>query len=103
MRNQSIKSIGIAVLLVVAGCASTKTQQAPGEYVDDATVTTKVKAALVADSTTKARHIEVETFRGVVQLSGFVESDAGTLRSSSGCQESGRREVGARQPGNSFR
>jgi hyperosmotically inducible periplasmic protein len=76
VRNQSIKSIGIAVLLVMGGCASTKTQQAPGEYVDDATVTTKVKAALVADATTKARHIEVETFRGVVQLSGFVESDA---------------------------
>src|SRR4029453_17526490 len=71
-----MKSIGVAALLVLAGCASTKTQQAPGEYVDDATVTTKVKAALVADSKAEAHHIDVETFRGVVQLSGFVESDA---------------------------
>ncbi len=76
MRNLNIKSIGFAAILLAAGCASTKTQQAPGEYVDDAALTTMVKAALVADSTTKARHIEVETFRGVVQLSGFVESNA---------------------------
>ena len=76
MRNRNMKTIGVAALLVLAGCASTKTQQAPGEYVDDATVTTKVKAALVADSKAEAHHIDVETFRGVVQLSGFVESDA---------------------------
>ncbi len=74
MRNPKIKSIGVAALLVLAGCASTKTQQAPGEYVDDATVTAKVKAALVADSKAEAHHIDVETYRGVVQLSGFVES-----------------------------
>ncbi|HEY6598179.1 MAG TPA: BON domain-containing protein [Pseudomonadales bacterium] len=71
---KNIKSLGVALLLM-AGCASTATQQAPGEYVDDATITTKVKAALISDSDTKARHIEVETFRGVVQLSGFVESE----------------------------
>ena len=76
MRNRNMKTIGVAALLVLAGCASTKTQQAPGEYADDATVTTKVKAALVADSKAEAHHIDVETFRGVVQLSGFVESDA---------------------------
>ena len=74
MRNQKIKSIGVAALLVLAGCASTKTQQAPGEYVDDATVTAKVKAALIADSKAEAHHIDVEPYRGVVQLSGFVES-----------------------------
>jgi len=76
MRNRNMKTIGIAALLILAGCASTKTQQAPGEYVDDATVTAKVKAALVADSKAEAHHIDVETYRGVVQLSGFVESNS---------------------------
>jgi hyperosmotically inducible protein len=76
VRNREFKSIGVAALLVLAGCASTKTQQAPGEYVDDSTVTAKVKAALIADSKAEAHHIDVETFRGVVQLSGYVESES---------------------------
>ena len=76
MRNREIKSIGVAALLVLAGCASTKNQQAPGEYVDDSAVTAKVKAALIADSKAEAHHIDVETYRGVVQLSGFVESES---------------------------
>jgi hypothetical protein len=62
VRNREFKSIGVAALLVLAGCASTKTQQAPGEYVDDSTVTAKVKAALIADSKAEAHHIDVETF-----------------------------------------
>lgn len=72
------RSIGfVAVLstgLMTAACVSTRTQQAPGEYVDDSVLTTKVKAALLDDSATKARQINVETYRGVVQLSGFVDS-----------------------------
>jgi len=61
-------------LLTLAACASTPTHQAPGEYVDDATITTKVKSALIANPVAKAHEIEVETFRGVVQLSGFVDT-----------------------------
>jgi osmotically-inducible protein OsmY len=57
-----------------AACAPTRTQQAPGEYVDDSVLTTKVKAALVDDPITKARQISVETYRGTVQLSGFVDN-----------------------------
>ncbi|MFO1465324.1 MAG: BON domain-containing protein [Steroidobacteraceae bacterium] len=64
------------LLLTAAGCAATRTREAPGEVIDDSVITTKVKAALVRDPATKARQIEVETFRGTVQLSGFVASGA---------------------------
>jgi len=66
----------LAAGLAAAACAPTRTRQSAGEYVDDSVLTTKVKAALVDDPATKARQINVETFRGVVQLSGFVDSSA---------------------------
>jgi len=59
-----------------AGCASTPTRESTGEYVDDSTITAKVKAALVKDPVVKALDVKVETFKGVVQLSGFVNSEA---------------------------
>lgn len=62
--------------LATAACVATQTRQSPGEYVDDSVLTTKVKAALFDDPVTKARQINVETYRGVVQLSGFVDSSA---------------------------
>ncbi len=74
MNNSILRSFTIAGLLVLAACASTQTQQAPGEYVDDAAITTKVKGALITNPIAQAHQIEVETFRGVVQLSGFVDS-----------------------------
>lgn len=61
-------------LLAVAGCASTATQNGPGGYVDDAVITTKVKAAIVKEPNLKATEINVETFKGTVQLSGFVNT-----------------------------
>ncbi len=60
------------VALTAVGCASTSTRSSTGEYVDDAVITTKVKAAFAADPTVKATEINVETFKGDVQLSGFV-------------------------------
>lgn len=63
-------------LLTVGGCASTSKTEGTGEYVDDSVITTKVKAALAGDSETSATEINVETFKGVVQLSGFVNSRA---------------------------
>ena len=74
MKIETLKVMCLAGLLAIAGCASTKTQQAPGEYFDDSTITAKVKSALIADPVAEAHDIKVETFRGVVQLSGFVES-----------------------------
>ena len=61
---------------VVVGCSSTPTQESAGQAVDDGVVTAKVKAALVADPVTKAHQINVETFKGTVQLTGFVSSRA---------------------------
>jgi osmotically-inducible protein OsmY len=70
--------IHIFVLLVLiaslAGCASTPTQSSTGEYVDDSVITTKVKSLLAADDFLKSFQIGVETYKGVVQLSGFVNS-----------------------------
>lgn len=63
-------------LLGAAGCASTPTQEGTGEYVDDSVITTKVKAAIFNESTLKSIEINVETFKGTVQLSGFVNSQA---------------------------
>ncbi|AJP49243.1 transporter [Rugosibacter aromaticivorans] len=65
----------LAVTLIsVVGCASTTTQEGTGEYVDDSVITTKVKAAILDEPTLKVAEINVETFKGVVQLSGFVSS-----------------------------
>ncbi|MEO8304896.1 MAG: BON domain-containing protein [Betaproteobacteria bacterium] len=60
----------------IAGCASTRTQESTGQYVDDTTITTKVKAAILNDPSLKSAEINVETFKGRVQLSGFVSSKA---------------------------
>lgn len=62
------------MVFMLAGCAATSTSRGTGEYVDDAVITSKVKAAFAADPTVKATEVQVETFRGTVQLSGFVDS-----------------------------
>ena len=61
-------------MIVVLGCASTRTQEGTGQYVDDSVITTKVKAAIFNEPSLKSAEINVETFKGVVQLSGFVSS-----------------------------
>jgi osmotically-inducible protein OsmY len=67
----------LAVLLVsMLGCASTPKQEGTGEYVDDSVITTKVKAAIFNEPSLKVAEINVETFKGTVQLSGFVRSRA---------------------------
>lgn len=63
-------------LLFSLGCASTPTKEGTGEYVDDSVITTKVKAAIFSEPTLKSTEINVETFKGVVQLSGFVGSQS---------------------------
>jgi len=60
--------------LVTTGCASTATQSSAGEVVDDSLITTKVKAAFVEDKQVSAMNINVETFKGTVQLSGFANN-----------------------------
>lgn len=63
-------------LLFSLGCASTSTQESTGEYLDDSVITTRVKAAIFHEATLKSAEINVETFKGVVQLSGFVNSQS---------------------------
>ena len=63
-------------LLTAVGCASTSKSEGTGEYVDDVMITSKVKAAILGESSLKSAEINVETFKGVVQLSGFVSSQA---------------------------
>ncbi len=78
MKNLKIVSTLIAALMLttVVGCASTQTQESTGQYVDDTVITTNVKAAILDEPTLKSAEINVETFKGVVQLSGFVRSEA---------------------------
>jgi len=77
MTNISRKLAAIAGALLIAtalGCASTAKQEGSGEYVDDTVITGKVKAAILNEPTLKSAEINVETFKGVVQLSGFVST-----------------------------
>ncbi len=64
------------VLATLLGCASTSKQEGTGEYIDDTVITTKVKAAVLNEPSLKVAEINVETFKGVVQLSGFVKDAA---------------------------
>jgi hyperosmotically inducible protein len=66
--------VASAVVLSTAACSSTRTQRAPGEQIDDAALLTSVKAALVRNPVTEAGEINVDVNRGVVKLSGFVDS-----------------------------
>jgi len=75
----NLKTLLTAVLLscgtiVVTGCANSGHERSTGEVVDDATITTKVKTALLAEKDINSLAIEVKTFNGTVQLSGFVDS-----------------------------
>ena len=67
--------IAALMLTAVVGCASTAKQESTGQYVDDTVITTSVKAAIFNEPSLKVAEINVETFKGVVQLSGFVRSD----------------------------
>jgi osmotically-inducible protein OsmY len=79
------KRIATAVLtatvaFTIVGCSSTRTGESTGEYIDDAAITTKVKAAFAADPNVKATEVNVETYKGAVQLSGFVAQPADAQR-----------------------
>jgi osmotically-inducible protein OsmY len=63
-------------LAALAGCASTSTHESTGQYIDDSSITTAVKAAIFNEATLKSSEINVETFKGRVQLSGFVSNPA---------------------------
>ena len=74
MKNFKIYLITVCLgfFITLAGCSSTAKEKSTGEYFDDAVITTKVKTAFVEDDELSASEIQVETFKGIVQLSGFV-------------------------------
>jgi osmotically-inducible protein OsmY len=76
MTNLKKISAAFAALAMATalGCASTSKSEGTGEYFDDTVITTKVKSAILEEPTLKSAEINVETFKGVVQLSGFVTS-----------------------------
>ena len=78
--NQFVNFFLVILLASLLGCASTTTKEGTGEYVDDSVITAKVKAEIFKDETLKSAEINVETFKGVVQLSGFVKQQADIAR-----------------------
>ena len=65
-----------AALLLATGCASTSNRESTGQYIDDSTITTKVKKAIFDEPSLKVAQISVETYKSVVKLSGWVDSAA---------------------------
>lgn len=72
--------IGLLLVMSLTGCAGGSTYESTGEYLDDTVLTTKVKTSILGDSRLKLLQINVETFKGVVQLSGFVDSASAASR-----------------------
>jgi hyperosmotically inducible protein len=89
-RTNLAARMGVMILALALGaCSATRTQQSAGEVVDDSTLTGKVKTALIEDPVTKAHQINVETYRGVVQLGGFVDSSEQKARATTVAQSVG--------------
>jgi hyperosmotically inducible protein len=82
LRRNTAALIVAAVIgtAAIAGCTSTPNRASTGQTIDDSVITAKIKAKLIEDPLTKAHEISVETFKGTVQLSGFVESAAERTR-----------------------
>lgn len=74
--KRAIPLFSIIAVAGLIGCASTAKHEGTGEYVDDSVITAKVKSAIFKEPNLKSAEINVETFKGVVQLSGFVSSQA---------------------------
>lgn len=79
--TKRITGFFLALMIVsLVGCASGPNKEGTGEYVDDAVITTKVKSAIFQEPNLKSAEINVETYKGVVQLSGFVSSATASSR-----------------------
>lgn len=101
MKQTKIFSAFILMFMTVVflGCASTAKHEGTGEYIDDTVITTKVKAAILEEPTLKSSEINVETFKGIVQLSGFVTSETNINKA----VEVSRRISGVKSVTNSMR
>jgi hyperosmotically inducible protein len=74
-RSSSLVIMCLVFVVAMISCASSRTKESTGQYLDDSTITTKVKSALLADPDVSGLDVKVVTFKGVVQLSGFVDSE----------------------------
>ncbi|GAB3370042.1 BON domain-containing protein [Massilia agri] len=82
------------VLAILSACAPTGTQRGTGEYIDDTAITSRIKTAFATSPEVKATEVQVETYRGTVQLSGFVDSSESALRAAQIARETpGVKEV----------
>lgn len=81
-----------------AGCASTTKHESTGQYVDDSVITAKVKAAILEDKAVKVTQVNVETYRGIVQLSGFVDNPEMAKKA----EEDARKVAGVREVKNNI-
>lgn len=76
MNKPTLTLATVLMFGLLGGCASTPTQESTGQYIDDSVITAAVKASILNEPTLKVAEINVETFKGKVQLSGFVSSVA---------------------------
>jgi osmotically-inducible protein OsmY len=76
LSNRIFTLVSVILLASLLGCAGTSTKEGSGEYFDDTVITSKVKAAIFDEPSLKSAQVNVETFKGTVQLSGFVNSRA---------------------------
>lgn len=90
--------LSFSFVISVAGCAGGKTHESTGEYFDDSVLTNKVKLSILGDAKLQFMDISVETFKGVVQLSGFVSSSEAATRA----VDLARRVRGVKQVNNSL-
>ena len=90
--------LSLALVAVDTGCAGGRTYESTGEYLDDSVITSKVKASILKDPKLKLLQINVETFKGVVQLSGFVNTNDSAKRA----VDLTRRVKGVKQVNNSL-
>lgn len=87
LKQISILFATFAFAAAMVGCASSPTQESTGQYIGDTAITAKVKAAIFNDASLKSKEINVETFKGTVQLSGFV-ADPGDMNRAVGVAKS---------------
>jgi len=95
----SVLALTLATGTVLVACAPTDSRRGAGEYVDDKAISTRVKTALIGDEQVSALAVNVETYRGVVQLSGFAENQAMIRRA----EEIARKVDGVRSVQNDIR
>ncbi len=80
IRSYATAAVVVVLLAAIAANAAEPVNRTPGQYIDDKFISAKVKAALVEDPGVKALEIKVETFEGIVQLSGFVDNPEQVIR-----------------------